>query len=909
MKMIIMIISSLFFFSLSDTQEYNLAPGIPMNITDSKKGDILYFLFKSSEYNKLTISFTMNNIYKNSISYIELKEASSFESYGIDIWGNRTILTKEINSDLIISASYKVNSLKYIFFRIRLECDIKDFIVKINEVVGAYELNNDIKKINYLLPDDYYYFYRKACPDLKVDFNFAMDYLSTDSIKNIYIYEYQEWGEIMKKSTKQPIITRKEGIKLIISFSYTVSLSYAKFVAIFVQPSQEIHNIEVKMDLLAEFYELENRKSITVHNLISDIIYIFFINAKMYTEAEFIINMDKRNESIAFNNTGIFRYRRSDNLFNEYLRYEPYNYNMTQKGNELEFSLHYSINYYQIEKIALKLQSLSEIDYINIKANIEGGLYELIDGSVNINNLIPDTSYYFYTDTLLNHNSNISFEIKSSKLTPFSFANIYESSKIDDISGLKTASVPISPRQIDDMLFTSFTYTNSKDYCKYIFVEIRPSSIIDSLTAKIIKNVEFYNLTINSQKTFYNLTFEKFHYFNMKIEEYSKVTINITLDTEDDNPFNLSNLYYYNNEIPSFSEFIKCKYKKQIHKIENKTIISITYKSQYYSNNYISYAIKPLYNIDEMNINTFQEKQSYEIIDIDIFTQNITNLFADNSYYFFYTKNRRLLYFDLYIAMNYTEEMPFTILSLQNGNMFHNLNVERIIKQFNNEWVLKYSFNIPEQIFSEFLYFYITPKIDIDYLFTRIDIYYNKILLDTDSEKKNINFKSGEKYYLNCKVQSNKTIFVNIEMDIIYNNSFSFVNIYEYNDLINAYYNKKTTIKIKENIKGNKIEISFSYKIVNISTNYTFIEIFPKKDIKKMIIDLNVTNITNDSEGSNNKKSKKFKAYYIIVPLIIIVFIIIIIFVIIWAKKKTKQSSESIENTNIEQPLFSSPEN
>ena len=900
MKMIIMIILSLLVYSLSFFDSYSLTAGIPINIPDSENGDIYYFTIKSSEYSKLTISFTMSNIYRNPFSYIEMKDSSTFGYDGFDKWESLTISTKETNSDLIISASYTVDKLDHIFFRIKLTSNIKAFTVKVDEEIRAYELINDTKKLNYLLSDTSYYFYRNASIDLKINFHLTMDYLDTDPIKNIFIYELRDWGyNNLIKNTSQTIKAIKQGNKLLISFSYIVSDSITKSVGIVVKTSsKEIYNVEVKMDLLAEFYDLENRKSLTVQNLIPEKNYFFFVNAELYSEIEFSINMDKINGN-PFNNTGILRYKNSDNLFNQFAEFVSYKYNTTIKENKLKISLHYSVSKYETQKIGLKLQPLSNINYINIQVDVEGGLYELIDGSSYISNLMANTSYYFYTDALFAHTLNISFTMNSSSSAPFSSINIYESSEIKDVSRLKTSTIPASIKKKDDLLFTSFSYSGSKDYCKYIFIEIRPSSIIDSLTAKIVKNVEFNNLIINKPKTFYNLSSEKFYYFNMKIEGYSKVIINITLDKVYDNPFDYFYLYNIKNEIPSFSEFSRIsKYNKLTQKIDNKSVITIIYKSENYGNNYnnyISNAIKPLYNFNSININIIQEKQSYEII--DCFSQNLTNLLVDNTYYFFYTKNNINLEYDFYFAMNYTEKKPFNFLNLQNGNAYHTIRLNEEMKKINNEWVVKYSFGIPAQISSDFLYLSITPEINIDYMYTGIDVYNSKIQFDSDSGTQKINANSGEKYYLTIKSQYNKKIIINFIMDIIYNNSFSSVNIYEYNDLINPYYNKKSTINIKEKIKGNKIEIPISYTVVNTSTKYTFIEFIPKKQIHKMII-----NLINEKNENND-----FKAYYIIIPLIIIVVIIVIIFIIIWVKRKNKVSSDIIEN-NTQQPLFSIPE-
>ena len=590
MKMIIIIIISSLFICFISSELYYLTPGIPINIPDSENGDIYQFGIQSSEYSNLAISFTMSNIYKNPFSYIEIKYQSKCGYSLFDIWNNLTMSTEETNSDLIISDSYIVALLECIYFRIKLTSNIKSFIVKIDEEVGAYELNNDSKKLSYLLSDTSYYFYRNASTGLKINFNLTMDYLDSDPIKNIFIYEWFYMGNLINnrrlvKNTSQPITAIKQGNQLLLSFSYNISNSRIKYVGILVKPSHKLYNVEVKMDLIAEFYNLENRKSITVQNLIPDKNYFFFVNAQIHSEIEFTINMDKINNN-PFNNTGILKYKNSDDSFNQLIRMESYKYNTTIKENKLEISLHYTHLNVIYQKIALQIQPLYNINYINIKVDIEGGFYELIDGYRNIRNLKVSTSYYFYTDALIAHILNISFTMNSSSSAPFSSINIYESSEIKDISHLKTAIIPASLKQRDDLLFTSFSYTGSKDYCKYIFIEIRPSSIIDSITAKIVKNVEFYNLIINTSKTFYNLSSEKFYYFNMKIEGYSKITINITLDTIDDNPFNYSNLYSIENEIPSFYNFsIISDYYTLTQKIDNKPVIIIIYKSDYYGDN------------------------------------------------------------------------------------------------------------------------------------------------------------------------------------------------------------------------------------------------------------------------------------------------------------------------------------
>ena len=70
-------------------------------------------------------------------------------------------------------------------------------------------------------------------------------------------------------------------------------------------------------------------------------------------------------------------------------------------------------------------------------------------------------------------------------------------------------------------------------------------------------------------------------------------------------------------------------------------------------------------------------------------------------------------------------------------------------------------------------------------------------------------------------------------MSTIYDNSFSFINIYQYNDIINLYSNKITTQNVKDEIEGNNIVIPISNEVLNSSTKYVFFEFFPKKDIKK----------------------------------------------------------------------------
>ena len=720
-------------------------------------------------------------------------------------------------------------------------------------------------------------------------------------------YELNDWGlakrQRLIKNTSQSITPIKKGNQLLISFSYIVSHRNIDLVGIIVEPSHDIYNVEVKMDLLAEIYNLENRKSITVQNIIPEKYYFFLINVEKFIEEEFSINMDKINDT-PFKSTEILRYKTSDNTFNQYVENISSIYNTTIKENKLEISLRYLVSKDTTQKIALKLQPLSKINYINIKVNDEGGIYELIYGSISFSNLKSDISYYFYTGALIHHTLDISFIMKSSSTSPFSSINIYESPNIKLSSLIKT-TIPLSLEQMNDKLLTSFSYLISKNSCKYILIEIRPSSIIDSITGTIVQNAELHNCNINRPQTFYNLTSDKLYYFNVKIEAYSKVYINITLDRVDDNPFNFSRLYETSNAL-SFSGFSDVyQYNNYSQIIGNKSVITIIYKLTYYSDIYLSYAIKPLYELDSISINILQIKSSFEIIDST--TQILTNLVANNTYYLIYNDNKRLSNYDIYLAMKYMEEKPFDSLYVYNGQATINIRLQEYMKKIDNEWVIKFQYESPFQLSPGLMYYYITPNQNIEYLFTRIVIYSSRIQFDDDIDKRIITVNSGVQYHMVIKSQYNKTVLLNFEMDSIYDNAFSSLDIYEYNDLINPYYNKKTTINLRDKKKGNKIEIPISYKVVNTSTNYTFIDFVPKKIVHKLIINLNVTNATNDSNEPDNEKkvdNNNFKAYYIIVPVIIIVVIILIIVIIMFIKRKNKISSDIIEN-NTQQPLFS----
>jgi hypothetical protein len=74
----------------------------------------------------------------------------------------------------------------------------------------------------------------------------------------------------------------------------------------------------------------------------------------------------------------------------------------------------------------------------------------------------------------------------------------------------------------------------------------------------------------------------------MKIGEYSKVYIKITLDKVYDNPFNFSKLYTTN--ALSFYEFSSAyPYDNFSQIIDNKTVIDIVYKSTLGKDEFISY--------------------------------------------------------------------------------------------------------------------------------------------------------------------------------------------------------------------------------------------------------------------------------------------------------------------------------
>ena len=306
-----------------------------------------------------------------------------------------------------------------------------------------------------------------------------MDFINLNPIKSIYVIECQDWGYHISKNTSQSFSTIKIDNKLLLNFSYIVSSKYQDFIYVAVEPAYDIYNVEVKMHNLVEFYDLENKQSKIIDKLLPEYFYFFFINAGIYSETKVTIIMDKIDDN-PFNDIDIYEYKGRNDSFNSYKKASKYKYSTITKENKLEIYFNYSSSSNQIEKIGFILKPLYNINNMIILIEVEGGIHKVDnDNSKSISNMMPDTSYYFYTDVRQNQKLNISFNINSSDSSPISYVNIYENSEIKDLSRLKTATIPISTEKINNTLFASFSYLVSKDYCKYIFIEIKPSSIIN----------------------------------------------------------------------------------------------------------------------------------------------------------------------------------------------------------------------------------------------------------------------------------------------------------------------------------------------------------------------------------------------------------------------------------------------
>lgn len=409
----------------------------------SKKKKILFGNFnKNSKFNS-----NFNNIYLSNADDFKTKEEESFNNSG-KLLKNKFIYNYQILEDIDLSQNlntfyYNFKPHEFIHFDKLPAASLSlDISYNINNIELSNNFLTDLSNtINYNI--DYFkkIYYQNNVNKNILDFSLNSDYNSLNN-KNLFIFNTFNNETIIDISYHHDIsekiffsIEKTDNIKKFTKIFNDVSSNSGKF---FINNNSIILN-DVNV-ISKELTEISN--NLGLDNLSNNKIYLSIKNSSTGLRQKDFKNILIKNKKIYFKkeiNSNI-----SDNLLNNYLIDQSYNYNY--------------VYYNKFTNIvnSVKRFDISYENIVNLYSNHDNSIYSRMINSINfINNVREDSKKL----SLNNNKNNIQYKINSYNIPSNFLSKINNSSNIDDIINVYRNNINLDFR---------FNYDNSTNFDLFI---------------------------------------------------------------------------------------------------------------------------------------------------------------------------------------------------------------------------------------------------------------------------------------------------------------------------------------------------------------------------------------------------------------------------------------------------------
>ena len=484
---------------------------------------------------------------------------------------------------------------------------MSSFYARIDAINGLFDLiSGEEKKINNVFPGDTYIFYFRGYEKQNINITLTTDYENDNPFNTVMIYQYQYRNESIHETamnTLEPISKKNYNNQLISFYSYSVSSdeSYIYSQTNYLSLKVDTNNISyfiVKIDNPIEYYDLENGKINPFYNLKSNTTYIFYGNGEQYQIAK--INCESNISTKPFDNVIFYELRTKTYDYYDVKGNESISF--TSGNNQSSIFGSYEIRYYKTKFIAFRIKPLYDIDYIEIKINIQGFQFHLYDGFVeNVTNIIPGEQYVFFINARIYDIIYINLTTNYVEI-PFTKINIFESRNNEKQEYHYNSSLSMNNSKIDNQLVSFGTHIVF-NYNTYLFtLKVIPNNGIKYIAAKI--DIEETLFRIYDDKYFVKLNYNLksgnnyYAYASFFVEDQGK-KINIILNMSyiDYMPFDYIYLCESNRACSDFVKKVHYENMTTKREGENTIIASLSYQIPRPSYSYLYLRFSPKYDI------------------------------------------------------------------------------------------------------------------------------------------------------------------------------------------------------------------------------------------------------------------------------------------------------------------------
>jgi len=216
----------------------------------------------------------------------------------------------------------------------------------------------------------------------------------------VYIYEYEDKNYDYEEKENQTILFSLKENNLKTSFSYILKSKYKQTSCIYIniKPLLDIKSLKIKSDIIGGLFQLSTKDPKSITNLKKGGPYYFSIKAEKFQKITFNVVMDNINtipfEIVVFNEYNYLGIKRSNPIKTS----EKKN-SFSSSKNQLTSTFSYIVSKYITGEAALKIIPNSNINYMNIKIEIENTYYDFHFEKQTIYNLTVGNKYYFHKHT------------------------------------------------------------------------------------------------------------------------------------------------------------------------------------------------------------------------------------------------------------------------------------------------------------------------------------------------------------------------------------------------------------------------------------------------------------------------------------------------------------------------------
>ena len=262
--------------------------------------------------------------------------------------------------------------------------------------------------------------------------------------------------------------------------------------------------------------------------------------------------------------------------------------------------------------------------------------------------------------------------------------------------------------------------------------------------------------------------------------------------------------------------------------------------------------------------------------------KKIINSLNSSEIYYFYINAVQYQELNVSLTMSYMSNKPFTYTYIYECSNSSSSSCLQNTSQYittttnNNQLISSFTYSVNYSD-TQYIALKFTPNYNISHFTIKID---SEFIYDlSNGVDKNItNLKSGIPYYFFLPSTQLQTDIINLTMNYMSIEPFSYLYIYEYESRSSSNYINIKNQNLTMLKKNNELSSSFTYLVSSYTTKYIALKLTPIYNISYIVVNINAEGVYNLTNGVDNNVTnlKSGIIYYFFYRLRNIIFLLLI---------------------------------